>query len=182
MLLNPKERLMFMTWCRQQANDSKAIADQIDKSMAHGMAGQLSKRERQKAAAFMIVAMELASVREEFSVKSEDIGEVNPEGRAMSRAITSEELRDQVLEHMRSMVHYWANVESASLTTVERRLEGFGHSILVMLDGCSMELPAFDLVAKPDPDDKQYCIDNGEDWIEDETRISCQLHDHWFKQ
>jgi hypothetical protein len=36
----------------------------------------LSKRERQKAAAFSIVAMELAAVREEFSVKAEDAGDV----------------------------------------------------------------------------------------------------------
>lgn len=33
------------------------------------------QREKQKAAAFAIVALELASAREEFSVKSEDIGE-----------------------------------------------------------------------------------------------------------
>ncbi len=65
---------MFMEWCKSQADSCRAIADQIDKSMTHGMADQLSKRERQKA--FSIVAMELAAIREEFSVKAEDIGDV----------------------------------------------------------------------------------------------------------
>ena len=76
MLLDPRQRLIFMEWCKTQADSCRAIADQIDKSMAHGMADQLSKRERQKAAAFTIVAMELAAIREEFSVKSEDVGDV----------------------------------------------------------------------------------------------------------
>ena len=76
MLLDPRQRLIFMEWCKTQADSCRAIADQIDKSMAHGMADQLSKRERQKAAAFSIVAMELAAIREEFSVRAEDIGDV----------------------------------------------------------------------------------------------------------
>ncbi len=76
MLLDQIQRLIFMEWCKTQADSCRAIADQIDKSMAHGMADQLSKRERQKAAAFSIVAMELSAIREEFSVKSEDVGDV----------------------------------------------------------------------------------------------------------
>jgi hypothetical protein len=94
MLLDSRQRLIFMEWCKTQAENCQAIADQIDKSMVHGMADQLSKRERQKAAAFSIVAMqlskrerqkaaafsivamELAAVREEFSVKAEDVGDV----------------------------------------------------------------------------------------------------------
>jgi len=75
-LLDPRQRLIFMEWCKTQADSCRAIADQIDKSMAHGMADQLSKRERQKAAAFSIVAMELAAIREECSVKAEDVGDV----------------------------------------------------------------------------------------------------------
>jgi len=76
MLLDSRQRLIFMEWCKTQAESCRAIADQIDKSMVDGIAGQLSKRERQKAAAFSIVAMELAAVREEFLVKAEDAGDV----------------------------------------------------------------------------------------------------------
>lgn len=100
------------------------------------------------------------------------------------RAVTAEELRDQLLDHMLCMARYWAELESENHTTVLSKIEGFAHSVLVMLDGCSCSsgLPAFDLVAKPHPDDKQYHIDNEENWIEDETRISDMLHEHWYKR
>jgi hypothetical protein len=97
------------------------------------------------------------------------------------RAITADELRDELLDHMRHMARYWANVDSDDFKTVHSKIEGFAHSVLVMLDGCSDGLPAFDLVAKPHEDDKQYNIDNGEDWIEDETRIINMLHEYWYK-
>jgi hypothetical protein len=76
MLLDPRQRLIFMEYCKTQADSCRAIADQIEKSMVHGIADHVSKRERQKAAAFSIVAMELATIREEFSVKAEDVGDV----------------------------------------------------------------------------------------------------------
>ena len=99
------------------------------------------------------------------------------------RAITSDELRDALLEHMRSMAKYWAEVDSVDgPRTTLSRIEGFAHSVLAMLDGCSPEIPAFDLVAKPHESDKQYHIDNDENWIEDETRISDMLHEQWHEQ
>lgn len=78
-LLDPRQRLIFMEWCKSQAETCRAMADQIEKLMANAMSDQLSKRERQKAAAFTIVAMELAAHREEFSVKSEDVGDLRQE-------------------------------------------------------------------------------------------------------
>lgn len=98
---------------------------------------------------------------------------------AKPRAITADELRDQLLDHMRYLVKYWANIEHI---TVQEKIEGYSHSVLAMLDGCTTEFPAFDLVAKPHEDDKQYCIDNDQNWIEDETRISNMLHEHWYKR
>lgn len=97
------------------------------------------------------------------------------------RAITADELRDQLLDQMRHMAKYWAEVNSEDHATVQSKIEGFGHSVLAMLDGCTPGLPAFDLVAKPHEDDKQYCIENGEAWVEDETRISDMLHEHWHE-
>ena len=78
-LLDPRQRLVFMEWCKSQAETCRAMADQIEKLMANAMSDHLSKRERQKAAAFTIVAMELAAHREEFSVKSEDVGDLRQE-------------------------------------------------------------------------------------------------------
>ena len=76
MLLDPRERLVFMQWCRQQAESCKGVAAQMEK--LPGAIDEMVKRERAKAVAFHIVALELASVREEFSVRSEDIGDVEP--------------------------------------------------------------------------------------------------------
>ena len=94
------------------------------------------------------------------------------------RAITADELRDKVLRHMKHMAKYWATVEGEP-RTVQDRIEGALFSTLAMLDGAGIGLPAFDLVAKPHADDKQYHIEQGEDWIEDGTTISDALHEHW---
>lgn len=74
--LDSRQRLIFMEWCKSQAETCRAMADQMEKLMVNALSDQLSKRERQKAAAFTIVAMELAAHREEFSVKSEDVGDL----------------------------------------------------------------------------------------------------------
>ena len=72
MLLDSRQRLIFIEWCKSQADGGRGIADQIEKLMAHSTADVIAKRERQKAVAFSIVAMELAEFREEFSVKASD--------------------------------------------------------------------------------------------------------------
>lgn len=81
MLLDSRQRLIFIEWCKSQADGGRGIADQIEKLMAHSTADVIAKRERQKAVAFSIVAMELAAsivamelaeFREEFSVKASD--------------------------------------------------------------------------------------------------------------
>ena len=71
MFLNPKERLLFASWCKQQSNSCKEVADQIDKLNMGPIDGVLSKRERQKSTAFAIVAMELLAEREEVEIKPE---------------------------------------------------------------------------------------------------------------
>lgn len=75
MLLEPRQRLLFMEWCKRQADSSNAIAEQIEKLPTPATAA-IAKRERQKAAAFAIVALELASVTEEFTVSAEDVGDL----------------------------------------------------------------------------------------------------------
>ena len=98
------------------------------------------------------------------------------------RAITPDELRERMFGHMRAMSQHWATVDAPNgPKTTQDRIEGAMFSVLTMLDGCTDSMPAMDLVAKPHPDDKQYHIGNGENWIEDETRISDMLHDHWHK-
>lgn len=96
----------------------------------------------------------------------------------MSRELTPEEVRNQFLEHVRNVVDYWASLDNQ---TAKERCEGVAFSMLNIFDG-STSLPAFDIVVKPHPDDKQYCIDNDEDYMPDGVVINdCTLHELFYK-
>ena len=97
-------------------------------------------------------------------------------GDGMSRAKTSEEMRDMLLAHFRNLTYYWSHQEMSD----KEKLDGLLHSILVALDGHAGGFPcSLDLVCRPHPDDKQFYIDEGEDWIEDGMVINDDvlLHD-----
>ena len=94
----------------------------------------------------------------------------------MSRAKTAEEMRDMLLAHFRNLTHYWSHQEMSD----KEKLDGLLHSILVALDGHAGGFPcSLDLVCRPHPDDKQFYIDEDEDWIEDGMVINDDvlLHD-----
>jgi hypothetical protein len=95
-------------------------------------------------------------------------------------AYTAEELREGFLEHIRNLVGYWERESRAP--TPREKLEGLAFSMLNIFDGTTA-LPAFDIVAAPHPDDKQYHIDNDENWIEPGTIINdCMLHELFHKE
>ena len=71
------------------------------------------------------------------------------------RAQTAAELRDRFMDTVRANVDYWASAQ-VQRDTVQERLSGLAHSLLCMIDGSNMGLPAFDLAASPHPDDKAY--------------------------
>lgn len=97
----------------------------------------------------------------------------------MSRAYTAEEVRKQVLDHLKTLANYWASLPDK--TDLEK-CEGLIFSTLVMLDGHSTALPAFDLVLKPHPDDKEFCISEGENYYENGQVINdCVFHDEFYK-
>lgn len=87
------------------------------------------------------------------------------------RAQTAEEIRDRFMNTVRAAVDSWAS-DSVQRDTVHERLSGLAHSLLCMIDGSNMGLPAFDLVASPHPDDKAYHQGEGENWIEPGTVIN----------
>ena len=95
------------------------------------------------------------------------------------RAYTANELRDLLLRRMHDIAREWAQIER---DTVLERIKGALFSTLVLLDGGQLGFPGFDLVAKPHETDKQFCIDNGENWIEPDTVISCQLYEHFYRK
>ena len=95
------------------------------------------------------------------------------------RARTPEELRDHFMDTCRALADFWAGVEER---TCHERLTGLVHSILCIFDGVNGGLPAFDIVASPHPDDKEYQRSEGEDWIEPGTVINdTMLHELLYR-
>lgn len=100
---------------------------------------------------------------------------------------TSEEMREQFMDHLRTTIDYWSRVPETypekKNATAKELLEGLTHSILAMIDGCA-DLPAMDIVLRPHPDDKKYHLSQGERWIKDGTVINgdCHLHELLYKR
>ena len=91
--------------------------------------------------------------------------------------LTPEELRREFLDLIRIFRDCW---EQEKGKTSKEKLDGLCFSILNIFDGTTMGLPAFDIVASPHEDDKQYCIDCNANWIEPGTVINdCMLHELW---
>jgi hypothetical protein len=102
------------------------------------------------------------------------------------RAYTAEEVRDMLLSHVRAVAQYWANLpESDPATgkshTIADRCEGVAFSILSMLDGCSMGLPAITLKLDPHEDDQAFLQSEGENWFEPGMELSFMLHEHFHQ-
>ena len=71
----------------------------------------------------------------------------------MSRAYTAEEIRNKFLGYIRHLVWYWDT--HADDRNTRGKLSGLAFSILAMLDGCAIDIPAFLIVPSPHPEDKQ---------------------------
>lgn len=101
----------------------------------------------------------------------------------MSRAYTEEEVRKMLVVHFRALSKYWATLDGLhSPKTIQERCDGLVFSILITLDGASVDLPAFNLSPAPHPSDKQYHIDNGENWFDEDMVINdCNLHEEWYE-
>ena len=95
----------------------------------------------------------------------------------MSRVKTEEEVKKELLDHIKMIANYWAKLPDKS---AEERCDGVAFSILTMIDGCSGEMPGFDLLVSPHEDDKQYHVDNGDNYYEPKMMINnCMLHDEY---
>ena len=98
----------------------------------------------------------------------------------MSREYTEQEVREMFLDACQQLASYWANLPGKTAT---ERCEGVLFSVMNIFDGTSGSFPAaIDLVVRPHPDDKQFYIDNGDNYIPDGTVINdCMLHELIFK-
>jgi hypothetical protein len=100
----------------------------------------------------------------------------------MSKAYTKDEMREMFIHQCRAYAHFWSRVEDR---TPREMCDGVVFSILNIIDGCSGGFPAaISLMMDPHPDDKDYHIAEGEDWVEDGQIINddVMLHDLYYKQ
>lgn len=94
------------------------------------------------------------------------------------QAYTEEEVRNKFLSNAKELARYWATTSDGG-TTLER-IEGAIFSLLNSIDGGS-HLPAFDLVVRPHPDDKEYYTSMGSKYYEDGMNIcDGELHSQFI--
>lgn len=101
----------------------------------------------------------------------------------MPRAFSPQEVQQQLLKHFCTLIEYWNSENNSNVPpeySSRQRMEGLVHSILVTLDGGSAVLPAFDIIPLPQPEDKQYYLERGQNWYEEEP-IEPNLHEYWHK-
>ncbi len=96
------------------------------------------------------------------------------------RPYTPEEVRDQLLDYVRGIAQYWA--ELPDKTPLER-CNGLAFSMLNIFDGTSAALPAMDISLAPHPDDQAYRAKHSENWYEPGQVINaCYLHDLYYRR
>lgn len=97
------------------------------------------------------------------------------------RAYTEAEVREQFLAQVRTLVRYWAGEHPLSNVpenyTAFQRCDGVAFSILAVIDGGDLSLPAFSLIPSPHPEDADYCREHGQNWYPDDVDIRGALHD-----
>jgi hypothetical protein len=80
----------------------------------------------------------------------------------MSRAYTPEEIREQFVEKYRFLSAYWAK---QPCKTEQERCDRLASALLEIFDGVSGDLPPFAITPTPRPDDKDFLIENGQNYF-----------------
>jgi hypothetical protein len=95
----------------------------------------------------------------------------------MSKAYTKEQVQEMILSHLHQVARYWATQTGGSC---EEKINGAIFSVLAMLDGAT-DLPAMDIILRPHPDDREYCLKGGENYFKNGMAINddVMLHEMW---
>lgn len=99
---------------------------------------------------------------------------------AEPRELTTEEVRERFLAHVRFLVNFWATTEDRR--GCAERLSGLAFSILAALDGSAGALPGFVVAPAPHADDAEFYRRNGTDWYPSgpEHDIAGSLHELFY--
>lgn len=102
-------------------------------------------------------------------------GDLEEDDFIQPRAYTKEEMRDRFIDHLKSMIEFQLYSKNK---TEKEKLEGIVYSFCTLIDGVSSGFPCVDLVMRPHSSDKNYHIENGENWIEDGMVINDDVYLH----
>jgi len=95
------------------------------------------------------------------------------------RAYTVEEVREEMLDYLRNIANYWADLPNK---TAREKCDGLVFSFLTLLDGCAM-FPALDVTLAPHESDKEYNRSEGMNWYEPGMLVNnCMLHELYYKK
>ncbi len=116
---------------------------------------------------------------------SKQLHGINQLRNKMSKEKTEDEIRTEFLNRIRAYVTEW---DSNPLRTSKEKLNGLAFSILAMLDGVDPLICGFIVAPSTHEDDKQYNIDNGDDYYPQnhESDVKCDiaggLHDLFYQK
>lgn len=90
----------------------------------------------------------------------------------MTRELTNAEVRENFLREVRDISQYWTGrvidreppLDNATRKIVLERVNGALYSLLSSLDGNSGAVPGFRVIPRTSPSDRQYDIDQEEDY------------------
>jgi len=95
------------------------------------------------------------------------------------REYTVDEVRDMIINKVWNLIDYWST--NPMEYTKRQALEGLAHSLLTMLDGGNVDLPAFLVTPLPSGEDKEYFISQGENWFPQNMPDLGMLHEYLYK-
>lgn len=108
------------------------------------------------------------------------------------RELTTKEVRDRFLSHVRTMVDYWATIPDTDLgdgeTEAHRRVSGVAFSILALLDGSSIGIPGFIVAPCPHRYNRESCMRAEENWYPEnhDSEVNCDiggdLHEYYHEK
>ncbi len=90
------------------------------------------------------------------------------------RQYTKEEVREKFIRQVNAMCAYWSELEGYDKKSA---VEGVAFSILNILDGGSLGLPAFIVAPLPAEEDKDYSKEHNENWFPQNHKsdIKCDI-------
>ena len=96
------------------------------------------------------------------------------EYRGTSNAIPTKTALATFIDECIGVAKYWGEYGD----TKEKAADGAVFSMLNLLDGCKMDMPLMDVVLRPHPEDKPYCISEGSDYYIDGQVINAEVMLH----